>query len=80
MQAQIKSWGNSQAIRLAKELLEIAGMRANEDVNIEASEGQITIRKNFKHKTLEERAAKYDGKLNLGESQNWGEPIGREMW
>ena len=80
MQAQIKSWGNSQAIRLTKELLEIAGMRANEDVNIEASEGQITIRKNFKHKTLEERAAKYDGKLNLSGPQNWGEPIGREMW
>ena len=80
MQAQIKSWGNSQAIRLAKELLEIAGMKANEDVNIEASEGQITIRKSFKHKTLEERASQYNGKLNLSEPQNWDEPAGREMW
>ncbi|MBQ0040699.1 MAG: AbrB/MazE/SpoVT family DNA-binding domain-containing protein [Clostridiales bacterium] len=80
MQTQIKSWGNSQAIRLAKELLEIAGMKANEEVNIEACNGQITISKSFKHKTLEERAAEYNGRLNLNDPQDWGEPTGREIW
>ena len=80
MQTQIKSWGNSQAVRLAKELLELAGMKANEDVNIEASEGVITISKQFKHKTLEERAAEFNGNLNIGELQDWGNPVGKELW
>lgn len=39
MQARVKEWGNSQEIRLPKEV--------------------------FRHKTLEERAAEFDGKLLL---------------
>ena len=34
----------------------------------------------FRHKTLEERAAEYDGKLMLDGEYDWGEPVGREVW
>jgi antitoxin MazE len=34
--------------------------------------------KPFIHKTLEERAAEYGGKLNLDGEFNWREPMGRE--
>ena len=34
----------------------------------------------FQHKTLEERAAEYDGKLNLDGEYKWGAPVGREHW
>ena len=34
----------------------------------------------FQHKTLEERATKYDGKLNLDGEYDWGMPVGREVW
>ena len=34
----------------------------------------------FVHKTLEERAAEYGGKLNLDGEYDWGEPVGREVW
>lgn len=54
MQARVKERGNSQGIRLPKEV--------------------------FRHKTLEERAAEFDGKLLLDGEYDWGEPVGREVW
>ena len=62
MQAQVKAWENSQGIRLSKELLEKAGIQLKE----------------FKHKTLEERAAEFGGKLGPYEETTWGDPMGRE--
>lgn len=32
------------------------------------------------HRSLEERAAEYDGQLHLDGEFDWGEPIGRERW
>ena len=34
MQAQIREWGNSQGIRLPKEILKSAGMALNEIIDI----------------------------------------------
>ncbi len=80
MKAEIKKWGNSQGIRLSKEILQMANMGLNEILDISASDGIITLTKAFRHKTLEERAAEYDGKLNLDGEYDWGEPVGREIW
>ena len=33
-----------------------------------------------RHRTLEERAEKYGGKLGPYEEYDWGEPVGRERW
>lgn len=41
--------------------------------------GVITLEKPFRHKTLEERAAEFDGKLMLDGEYDWGEPVGREV-
>ena len=42
---------------------------------------QIIIEKvKFKHRTLEERARAYDGKLGPYTEFDWGEPKGREVW
>lgn len=80
MQVQIKEWGNSQGIRLAKEVLQDAGIELNETLDVFVSNGTITLSKAFRHKTLEERVANYDGKLNLDGEYDWGEPVGREVW
>lgn len=32
------------------------------------------------HKTLEERAAEFDGNLKLDGEYDWGEFVGREKW
>ena len=80
MQTQVKEWGNSQGIRLPKEVLKSAGIAVNEILDVSVANGVITLVKTFRHKTLEERAAEYDGKLMLDGEFDWGEPVGREVW
>ena len=80
MQAQVKEWGNSQGIRLSKEILKSAGIALNEVLDVTVANGVITLVKPFRHKTLEERAAEFDGKLMLDGEYNWGKPMGREAW
>ena len=78
MQAQVREWGNSQGIRLSKEILNSAGIAVNEVLDV--SNGMITLIKPFRHRTLEERAAEFDGKLMLDGEYNWGDAVGREVW
>lgn len=80
MQTQVKEWGNSQGIRLPKEALKSAGIGINEILEVTVSNGVITLTKSFRHKTLEERALEFDGKLMLDGEYDWGEPVGREVW
>ena len=65
MQAQVKEWGNSQGIRIPKEVLKSAGIALNEILDVTVSNGVISLVKPFRHKTLEERAAEFNGKLML---------------
>ena len=80
MQAQVKAWGNSQGIRLSKDILQSAGISLDEILDVSVSNGVITLVKPHRHKTLEERAAEYNGKLMLDGEYDWGEPVGREVW
>lgn len=80
MQTQVREWGNSQGIRLSKEILRSAGIALNEVLDVTVSNGVITLVKVSRHKTLEERAAEYNGQLMLDGEYDWGEPVGREVW
>lgn len=80
MLAQVKAWGNSQGIRISKDILQKANVAVDDVLEIKVVDGIITLVKPFRHKTLEERAAEFDGKLNLDGEFDWGEPVGREGW
>ncbi|MCD8249074.1 MAG: AbrB/MazE/SpoVT family DNA-binding domain-containing protein [Lachnospiraceae bacterium] len=80
MQTQVKAWGNSQGVRLPKEALRKANIFPDEILEVKVSEGMIILEKEFKHRTLEERAQEFDGKLNLDGETDWGEAVGRELW
>ena len=80
MQTQVKSWGNSQGIRISKEVLQEADIAVDDMLDIKVSNGVIMLVKTFRHKSLEERAAEYGGKLDLDGEFDWGEPVGREIW
>ena len=80
MQAQVKEWGNSQGLILPTEVLKSEGIALNETLDVTVSNGVITLAKPFRHKTLEERASEFDGKLMLDGEYDWGEPVGREVW
>ena len=57
-----------------------AGIVLNDILEVTVSNGVITLVKPFRHRTLEERAAEFDGKLMLDDEYDWGEPVGREVW
>ena len=80
MQAQVKAWGNSQGIRIPKDILQEANVAIDDILDIKVVNGMIALVKPFRHKTLEERAAEFNGKLNLDGEYDWSEPVGREVW
>lgn len=81
MEAELKPWGNSQGIRLPKAVLKEAGFQPDDTLAIRAEKGKIILYRSVRHKTLEERAAEYDGKLNLDGELDWrGDPVGKEVW
>ena len=77
-QVAIKSWGNSQGIRIPKEILEKMQLKVSDVLNIEVENDTIVLRKQFVHKTFEERLAEYNGKISVCDFE-WGEPVGREI-
>lgn len=80
MQVQLKTWGNSQGIRFSREFLASAGIKPNDMLTAEIQDGKIILHKSFQHRTLQQRAAAFNGKLNLSEELDWGEPQGNEVW
>lgn len=75
MQTQVKTWGNSQGTRISKEILQEANIAVDDALDVNVVNGMITLVKPFGHKTLEERAADFNGKLNLDGEYDWGEPV-----
>ena len=86
MHTTIQKWGNSQAIRLPKAILETASLKENEQVQILAKRNTIIIKKAEKkrtHKTLAERLKDWDGKPYelTDEDREWLDmkPAGKEV-
>ncbi len=77
-QVSIKKWGNSMGIRIPKSILEKLHIGVSDTLQLEIKDDAIILKKEFKHKTFEERLEEYDGKITVGEF-DWGEPKGREM-
>jgi len=80
MNATIQKWGNSQAIRIPKAILEIALFSPDEQVDIVAEDNKIIIQKAApkKHTTLAERLDGFNGEYTFEEC-DWGKPVGNEI-
>ena len=65
MQTQVKAWGNSQGIRLPKDILQEANVEINDMLEVKVSDGMIMLVKTFRHQKLE---------------YEWDKPEGREVW
>jgi antitoxin MazE len=79
VRAQLVKWGNSQAVRIPKTVLEQAHMREGEELEIRVKEGRITIEPLNQKLTLEFLVAGITPE-NRYEEQDWGKPAGREIW
>jgi antitoxin MazE len=82
MLSKIQKWGNSQGLRLPKNLLADAQLGVGDEVDINIKEGIIfitptkRIRGKYHLKDLVGRIPKGS---QTGEME-WGEPVGKEVW
>lgn len=74
----VKQWGNSQGIRIPKDILEKLDIHVADVLQLDIEDNAIILKKTFKHKSFEERVAEYNGEISLCDF-DWGEPVGREM-
>ncbi len=75
----ISKWGNSQGIRLTKDMLSLANMSLGDDISITADGQQIIIQKiSKKRRSLEELFAGYEGSYKCHEAAS-GDSVGKEF-
>lgn len=90
MVVTIQKWGNSCALRLPKQILDLVGFGENTSVEVVCSDDgdSIMVRRSipkFKHKTITERMEAYYRKpiSQIGpfeeEKIDWGGPCGEEL-
>jgi antitoxin MazE len=82
MVTKIQKWGNSQGLRLAKQVLEDAHISVGDDVDVTARDGMIVIapaRRIRGKQSLQEIVSRIP-KGYKAEQIDWGEPVGREVW
>ena len=79
MRTKIVRVGEEVGIVIPAEILEELGLKMNDTCSIRVEDGKLAIQKVFAHRTLEERAAAFGGKIGPCEEFDWGEPVGREM-
>ncbi|MBW2127294.1 MAG: AbrB/MazE/SpoVT family DNA-binding domain-containing protein [Deltaproteobacteria bacterium] len=70
MLTKIQKWGNSQGVRLAKNILADVGLNVGDEVQISVKNKAIT---------LEDLVARIPKDYQPSEI-DWGEPIGKEVW
>ncbi|MDD2215489.1 MAG: AbrB/MazE/SpoVT family DNA-binding domain-containing protein [Eubacteriales bacterium] len=78
MYTTIQKWGNSQAVRLPKPILEMANLNENDKVEIKVQDNNIIITPAKKHRTLQERIAEYQCDYKCSEWDT-GKPKGKEV-
>ncbi len=82
MVTKVQKWGNSQGLRLAKQVLEEACISIGDFVDVSARDGLIVIApvKRIRGKqSLRGLISRIPKNYRTGE-MDWGEPVGREDW
>jgi antitoxin MazE len=82
MLAKIQKWGNSQGLRLAKNLLADAHLGVGDEVDISVKNGimVVTPAKRIRGQlSLEDIVARIPESYQTGEV-DWGKPVGKETW
>ncbi len=78
MLAKIQKWGNSNAIRIPKAIIEEANIGENTEVEIKVVSTNIVIIPLKKHITLKERIVNYSGNY-VCEEWDTGKKNGKEV-
>ena len=82
MVTRVQKWGNSQGLRVSKEILDEVHISIGDAVQVSVRKGAILIkpvRKSRKKFDLKDLIARMP-KEYQPESEEWGKPIGKELW
>ncbi len=79
MVTKVQKWGNSQGLRLSKQVLDLADIAVGDDVQIIVGEGQITVKKSGSKYNLAELVARIPKRYRAKEV-GFGLPVGKEEW
>ena len=82
MVTKIQKWGNSQGLRLARQVLEDACISVGDEVDVSARDGVIVIapvRRIRGGQSLQELVLHIPRNYKSGEV-DWDGPVGREVW
>jgi antitoxin MazE len=79
IRSRIVKWGNSQAVRIPKTVLDQARLREGEELEIRVEAGRITLESLNSKLTLESLVARITPE-NQHHELDWGKPVGREVW
>lgn len=82
MVTKVQKWGNSQGLRLAKQMLEEARISIGDEVDVSARDGIIVItsvRRIRGKQSLKDLVSRIPENYE-SEEIDWGRPVGREAW
>ena len=82
MLVKVQKWGNSQGIRLSKEVLAEANILVGDTLEIVTTKEQIVIKPVRKIRgkyELKELVSQIPSNYKVQE-ENWGSPVGLEVW
>jgi antitoxin MazE len=82
MATKVQRWGNSQGLRLPRQVLEEARISVGDEVNVSAKDGEIVIRPVRRIRgrlRLQDLVSRIPKNYKAHEIE-WGHPAGREEW
>jgi len=82
MITKIQKWGNSQGLRIPRQILENVHVGVNDEVDVSTEDGVIVItpvKRVRRSRNLQELLSRIP-KNYRAEEVDWGEPQGKESW
>jgi antitoxin MazE len=82
MVTKVQKWGNSQGLRITRQVLEDAGIKVGDQVDVTVREGVILIapmRRVRGKRSLQELVSRIPKDYKVSEVE-WGKPVGKEVW
>jgi len=82
MVTKIQKWGNSQGLRISKQLLENACLAVGDEVDVDVHDGTIVVTpvRQVRGKLSLEKLARQIPKGYEPTGEEWDGPVGCEVW
>ena len=80
MITKIQKWGNSQGLRIPKDILEQASIIIGEDVDVSVRRGEIVVKPAARIRGKYKDIVAHIPKTYKSAEENWGQSAGKEVY